>query len=280
VKVPLLAPLASDRGLDVEHHMVTVSGVTTCHVGAVQGSASIQDVQTELDSHADTCVVGSETALITQDFGRQVKVSGFDGTKSANAKTVTGVLGYVDPGTGDRFMLVVHQAILVPKMTANLLGVMQLRDNGILINDEPKHMALNPSDDHHCITISGSQDRDQLRIPLLIKGVTSYFPTWKPTMEEFEGTPLDRIIKLTNKNVDWDPQQETRFEEQEGGMLGPGASLKDPGAMDATHRMVAAIHSSREHELPESMLELSLAGNVSSMSTKREVVWCQGRGSY
>jgi len=126
LKALLLAPLASNRGQVVEHHMVTVSGVTTCHVGAVQSSASIQDVQTESDSHVDTCVVGSETALITQDFGRQVKFSGFDGTKSANAKTVTGVLGYVDPGTGDRFMLVLHQAILVPKMTANLLRLIQL----------------------------------------------------------------------------------------------------------------------------------------------------------
>jgi len=55
---------------------------------------------------------------------------------------------------------------------------------------------------------------------------------------------------------------------QEEVMLGPGASLKDPGAMDATHRMVATIHSSSEHELPESMFGLSLASNVSTMSTK------------
>ena len=87
-------------------------------------------------------------------------------------------------------------------------------------------------------------------------------------MEEFEGTPLDRIIELTNETVDWDPQQEMRFEEQEEAMLGPDASLKDPGAMDATHRMVATIHSSSEHELPESMFGLSLASNVSTMSTK------------
>jgi len=232
LKVPLLALLATNRGLQEGHHMATVSGVTTCCVGALQGSASIQEIQTEMDSHADTCVVGSETALITQDFGRQVTVSGFDGTKTADAKTVTGVLGYVDPGTGDKFMLVVHQAILVPKMTVNLLGVMQLRDNGLQVNDEPKHMVLNPSEDHHCIIIPASQEREQFRIPLWIKGVTSYFPTWKPSLEEFEGTPLDRIIELTNETVDWDPQQETRFEEQEEAMVGPGGHLVDSGPMD------------------------------------------------
>jgi len=58
-----------------------------------------------------------------QDFGRQVKVSRFDGTTSADATTVTGVLGCVYPSTGDNFMLVVHQAILVPKMTVNLFGI-------------------------------------------------------------------------------------------------------------------------------------------------------------
>ncbi len=94
----------------------------------------------ELDSHADTCVVGEGTALITHDFERQVRVFGFDGTKSANARTVTGVVGYNDPGTGEQYMLVIHQAILVPKMTANLLGLMQVRDNGVQVNDEPKSM--------------------------------------------------------------------------------------------------------------------------------------------
>jgi len=42
---------------------------------------------------------------------------------SDDAKTVPGVLGYVDTGTGDKYMLVIHQAILVPKMTVNLLGL-------------------------------------------------------------------------------------------------------------------------------------------------------------
>jgi len=109
-------------------------------------------------------IVRNEAALITQDFGRQVKVSGFDGTKSDDAKTVTGVLGYVDPGTGDKYMLVVHQAILVPKMTVNLLGLMQLQDNELKV-----------------------KDRDRMRIPLWIKGVTT---TWKPTWQDFEGVPF------------------------------------------------------------------------------------------
>jgi len=78
------------------HQIVKVSGEITSCVGGLQGP---------------TTIVRNETALITQDFGRQVKGSGFDGTKSDDAKTVPGVLGYMDSGTGDKFMLVVHQAI-------------------------------------------------------------------------------------------------------------------------------------------------------------------------
>ena len=131
-------------------------------VGALQASIDIQEIHSELDSHADTCVIGDGTALVIQDFDRQVRVYGFDGKKSANARTVTGVIGYVCPGTGDRYMLVIHQAILVPKMMVNLLGLMQLRDNGILVNDKPKHMASNPSDDHHCIIVPGTSDQELL----------------------------------------------------------------------------------------------------------------------
>jgi len=77
------------------------------------------------DSHADTCVVGSETALMLLTLWQaKVKITGLDGTKSANAKTVTrSPLGYIDPGTGDRFMLNVFSSSPgFPKMTATLLG--------------------------------------------------------------------------------------------------------------------------------------------------------------
>jgi len=72
-------------------------------------------------------------------------------------------------------------------------------------------------------------------------------------MEEFEGTPLDRVIELTSETVDWEPQLETRFEEQEDAMVGPDQFFLDPDTMDAAHRRVAAFHSFREHYLPEPM---------------------------
>ena len=54
----------------------------------------------ELDSHADTCVLGRH-ALITLDHNRPVAVLGYDeslGTKTY--QTVSGVVAYTDPQTG------------------------------------------------------------------------------------------------------------------------------------------------------------------------------------
>jgi len=151
----------------------------------------------------------------------------------------------------------------------NLLGLMQLWDNEILINDKPKHIFLNPTEAHHCIKIPGSKDKSELRIPLLIKGVISYFPTWKPTIEEYEGTPSDRVLELASENVDWDPQVETRFEEQEDAMLNLARLSRKHICMDATHRIVASLHSHFEHDLPEPTFGIALSeAAISSLSTK------------
>jgi hypothetical protein len=83
---------------------------------------------TELDSHADTCVVGDDTALILQDFERPVRVHGYNDkvAEAKNCKTVSGTITYDHPETGDIYMLVIHQVILIPSMKANLLCPMQL----------------------------------------------------------------------------------------------------------------------------------------------------------
>ena len=70
----------------------------------------------ETDSHADTCCVG-ESALIIRDYNRPVTVLGYDpalGAKQYN--TVSAVLGFRHPVTGQRYHLVVHQAIHIPPL--------------------------------------------------------------------------------------------------------------------------------------------------------------------
>ena len=100
----------------------------------------------------------------------------------------------------------------------------------------------------------------------------SYFPTWKPTTEEFENTPLERVIELTSESVDWDPQMEKRFEEQEEAMLTSEGFLRTTSPMDAFHRIVAGLHTWSDHHYPESALGTSLAAHVSSVATKEKAI--------
>ena len=85
------------------------------------------DSNCELDSHADTCVLG-KNAYIFLDLDRAVDIIGYDrskGTTVKNMKTISGALAYDDQVTGKTTILVVHQAIHVPTMESSLLCPMQ-----------------------------------------------------------------------------------------------------------------------------------------------------------
>jgi hypothetical protein len=80
----------------------------------------------EVDSHADTTVLSEQVALITHDFERSVRVHGYDDSvaQQNNCKTVTGVVAYDHPTTGETYYLVFHQAILIPCMKVLLISPM------------------------------------------------------------------------------------------------------------------------------------------------------------
>jgi hypothetical protein len=70
----------------------------------------------ELDSHADTCVLG-RNALILLYYNRPVIVEVYDpslGTKTY--ATVSGALAYDDPLTGEVYHIVINQAIYIPHL--------------------------------------------------------------------------------------------------------------------------------------------------------------------
>ena len=98
--------------------------------------------RTELDSHADTSVVGKELALLIHDYDTPVHVHGYteEVGRSSNCHVISAVIAYDHPETGDVYMLVNNQAILIPEMENNLLCPMQLRDHCLAVNDKPKYM--------------------------------------------------------------------------------------------------------------------------------------------
>ncbi len=86
---------------------------------------SISETTLELDSHADTCVLGHD-ALILLDYDRPVIVEGYDlslGTKTY--ATVSRALAYDDPVTGEVYHFMINQAIHIPHLDHHLLCPMQ-----------------------------------------------------------------------------------------------------------------------------------------------------------
>ncbi len=65
----------------------------------------------ELDSHADTCVLGRD-CLVILDYSQPVQVVGYDPALGAKTyRTISGVVAHDDPATGEVFHLVINQAI-------------------------------------------------------------------------------------------------------------------------------------------------------------------------
>ena len=86
---------------------------------------------------------------------------------------------------------------------------MQVRMNDVKLDDKPKFLTEDPTNESHAI--SCEENTGTLNnITLELKGVTSYFPTRKPTKNEFDSCPK---IKLTYFTPEWDPHS-TTFQEQ------------------------------------------------------------------
>jgi hypothetical protein len=104
----------------------------------------------ELDFHANTCVLGHD-ALIILDYQQPVSIVGYDEfLRSKTYQTVSGVVPYDDPQTGRTLHLIINQAIHIPHLDYHLLCPMQCRVNDVTVNDLPKFLVANPTDEKIC----------------------------------------------------------------------------------------------------------------------------------
>jgi len=81
--------------------------------------------------------------------------------------------------------------------------------NDVKVFDCPKFLIENPKSHDHTLTLPSGNGEDY-KIPLSLHGVTSYFPTRKPTQTEYdkvenEGSTVDLIYDLP----EWEPHSET-----------------------------------------------------------------------
>ena len=101
--------------------------------------------RTDLDSHADQCIVGSN-CLVTHNYKQPVSIQGYDpdGSTTDSLRTISAVLAYNLPDTGETLILVVHQAIHLPHLPHNLFsptrpGKMAMGRHGLLVKRPSCH---------------------------------------------------------------------------------------------------------------------------------------------
>ena len=88
---------------------------------------------------------------------------------------------------------------------------------GVRINDLPKFLAEDPYEKYHSIIVNDTlKPNEPLVTPLALKWVTSYLPSRKPRVSEYEDESTLHI-NLTSKAPVWEPS-ETSFSEQEDTM--------------------------------------------------------------
>ena len=95
-----------------------------------------------------------------------------------NYQTVSGVIGYDHPITRQIYHLVIHQSLIIPNLEHNLLCPMQACVNDATINEIPKYLAYNLTNETHSIIVTDTNETKQrMVIPLDVFKVTTYLPT-------------------------------------------------------------------------------------------------------
>jgi hypothetical protein len=139
-----------------------------------------------LDSHSDCGVTGAET-LVFQDWNRPVVVSSYDPAgRLKTLTTVSAAVEYTLPNNVRTVCLTMHQFIHLPTLQHNLLCPMQMRLNGVAVNETPRFQCETPDEFSHSVVVSNVNGVEKITIPLFLKGVMSCMTTRKPTEWEFD----------------------------------------------------------------------------------------------
>ena len=168
--------------------------------------------RTELDSHADSPVVGSNVAIINYT-GKYMNVSGFTENlgECKSIPVVDCAIAYDCTHQNKTYILRINNALYIKEMKVNLIPPFLMRLNGIKIDECPKFLATDPNDNTHSIFM----EEYDIRIPLNLIGIISYFPSRKPERSEITN---DQMIDLTPRYDDWDPHDKT-YRDQEDSMV-------------------------------------------------------------
>jgi hypothetical protein len=185
------------------------------------------EANVELDSHADTTVAGSSFRVI-KFTDKSCDVFPFSDQYSPMEKVPVAKVGtaYDHPITGETYILIFGQALyLGDQLEHSLICPDQVRQNGVIIDDVPRHLSHDAKSTHSLYF----PDED-VQLPLKLRGVISYLPTRYPSNHE-----LDNCHWLCVTGEDEWERYDEKFEEHE--------KLVD-NLEENNHRRIYQVHSS------------------------------------
>ena len=103
------------RGPNPVYRVATISSgthISAAIMGSQSKSLQVHHGRIELDSHTDTIVL-SKNAIVLSFTGKTCQVSPYNNTYKAitNVPVVTGATLWTDPGDGQEYILVFHEAL-------------------------------------------------------------------------------------------------------------------------------------------------------------------------
>ena len=183
---------------------------------------STTTARNELDSHADTCALGSNFVPLHYT-GRVCDVSPYSSTydPERDVPIVTGATAYTDQASGQVYILVINEGLWFgEKLTNSLINPNQLRYAGVTVQDNPFHKAEALAISHEDVTM-----------PLSISGTNIFFTTTTPTQQELDESPH---ITLTF-DTEWNPHTvqlaSVQSAEAEDDRFGDGFGGPEPGLL-------------------------------------------------
>jgi len=161
----------------------------------------------ELDSHADTVVAGSSCKVLelTNQSCEVYPYADHYGPVT-NVPITKVATAYDHPVSGETYILVFGQALYMGNsMDHTLICPNQARNNGVVVDDVPRHLSHDNSSTHSIYF-----PEEDICLPLSLRGIISYLPTRYPTNDEIDKC---KWLIVTN-DAPWNPYDDV-FAEQE-----------------------------------------------------------------
>ena len=150
---------------------------------------------TELDSHADSPVVGRYSSVL-EDTGRKPTVTIFTRElgEPMTVMVVTAAVAYDCEYTGKTFISVIYSALYFQNMGTNLVPPIRMHLSGLDVDESPKLMSGKPTEKNRSVYFLMSD----IRLPLQLEGKISYIPTRRPLKVELKESEGEYMLLTPN----------------------------------------------------------------------------------